>query len=231
MDLRLNKRLAACGIGMALSLWPSSGTATVIERDPDGQWIVYEAGKARPLAEISAETLEERGRPTPAPVRRPGLDRGPFRALAERTAIEYAGAAGVRHAGLEALQFVRLFLALVHQESGFDPNAISPKGAAGLGQLMPKTAAELGVGDRFDPEQNLDGAARYLTRQLAAFGNVELALAAYNAGPHRVLEYGGVPPFEETQAYIQRVMARAGLDTSAPAIPHKHQTGRTVWEF
>ncbi|MTV27342.1 lytic transglycosylase domain-containing protein [Nitriliruptoraceae bacterium ZYF776] len=97
-----------------------------------------------------------------------------------------------------------LLAALVNHESGFDPSARSHAGAIGLGQLMPGTAAGLGV-DPHDPTQNLDGAARYLKSQLDRFGRVDLALAAYNAGPNRVAQAGGVPRIAETQAYVAKV--------------------------
>ncbi len=95
-----------------------------------------------------------------------------------------------------------LFLKLVQQESGFNPKAVSHKGALGLAQLMPQTAALLRV-DPHDPSQNLDGGARYLMQQYRAFGNWPLALAAYNAGPGAVKKHGGVPPYRETQNYIK----------------------------
>ena len=138
--------------------------------------------------------------------------RSEYRRLAEAVALDHAGARGVRAAGLEGAQFVRLFAALIGVESGFNPHAVSSAGAIGLGQLMPETAAELGVADPFEPVANLHGAARYLTMQLAYFGDVGLALAAYNAGPGRVARYGGVPPFAETHAFIELVFDRAGLD-------------------
>jgi|TARA_R100001143_G_scaffold31777_1_gene30832 soluble lytic murein transglycosylase-like protein len=108
-----------------------------------------------------------------------------------------------------------LFQAMIEAESAYNPTAQSPVGAYGLGQLMPATARDLGV-DHSDMPQNLDGAARYLLAQLASFRDIDLALAAYNAGPHRVVEYQGVPPFAETRAYIARVNhIRARLSKSA----------------
>ena len=93
---------------------------------------------------------------------------------------------------------------MIEAESGYNPTAISPKGAYGLGQLMPETARALGVNPR-DASQNLDGAARYLLAQLSEFADIDLALAAYNAGPHRVVEFSGIPPFAETRGYIARI--------------------------
>ena len=95
-----------------------------------------------------------------------------------------------------------LFLRLVQQESGWNPNAVSHKGAMGLAQLMPGTAAKLGVNPR-DPHQNLEGGARYLSMMYKRFGNWRLALAAYNAGPEAVAKYGGVPPYKETKNYVK----------------------------
>jgi soluble lytic murein transglycosylase-like protein len=95
-----------------------------------------------------------------------------------------------------------LFLRLVQQESGWNAQARSVKGAMGLAQLMPGTARELGVNAR-DPAQNLEGGARYLRRQYEKFGTWRLALAAYNAGPGAVERYNGVPPFKETRNYVR----------------------------
>lgn len=106
---------------------------------------------------------------------------------------------------------------LIRAESNFDPTVTSSAGAAGLVQLMPSTAAALGVADRLDPAQSIEGGARYLRQQLDAFGgDLTLALAAYNAGPGAVRRYGGVPPYAETQAYVQKVTAYAGEYRSAP---------------
>lgn len=99
-----------------------------------------------------------------------------------------------------------VFLNLINAESSWNPNARSAAGAIGLGQLMPDTARSLGV-DPHDPIQNLDGAARYLAQQYKTFGNdYSLALAAYNAGPGNVRKYGGIPPFQETRAYVNKIL-------------------------
>lgn len=102
----------------------------------------------------------------------------------------------------------RLFDALVASESAYDPNARSRAGALGLSQLMPDTAKSLGVANPFDPMQNLRGGAQYLSQMLSRFGgDPRLALAAYNAGPGAVEKFGGIPPYSETQTYVNRVMS------------------------
>ncbi len=101
-----------------------------------------------------------------------------------------------------------LVKAVVHQESGFNPYAVSRAGAQGLMQLMPGNVARLGLTDAFDPVQNVDGGVRMLRNLLDRYrGNVPLALAAYNAGPGAVDRHGGIPPIAETQAYVPRVLA------------------------
>lgn len=101
-----------------------------------------------------------------------------------------------------------LVRAVVHAESAFNPDALSSKGAGGLMQLMPGTAARYGVDDRFDPRANIAGGVAYLSFLLDLFnGNERLAVAAYNAGEGAVKKYGGVPPYTETQRYVKRVMS------------------------
>lgn len=98
-----------------------------------------------------------------------------------------------------------LLRAVIQTESGFNPSAVSRAGAKGLMQLMDGTAKALGVSDSLDPAQNVEGGAKYLRQLIDRFGDVKLALAAYNAGPGRVAQYGGIPPFAETQRFVQRV--------------------------
>ncbi len=107
-----------------------------------------------------------------------------------------------------------LVWAVIRQESGFNPDAVSPKGAMGLMQLMPGTAARLGVSDAFDVEQNIAGGIKYLERCLSQFNqDVCLALAAYNAGSENVVKYQGCPPFPETRHYVATILQAYGGQT------------------
>ena len=104
-----------------------------------------------------------------------------------------------------------LLRAVILQESGGNPAAVSAKGAQGLMQLMPATASSLGVTDPLDPAQNLDAGARYLAGLLNQYGgDTSLALAAYNAGPGAVATYGGIPPYAQTQDYVSSILGRLG---------------------
>lgn len=109
---------------------------------------------------------------------------------------------GSRCSGLDP----RLIRAVITVESGNNPEAVSPVGAQGLMQLMPATQAYLGVTDPFDPAANVRAGSMYLREQLDAFGTLELALAAYNAGPGSVRRHGGIPPFDETKNFVRRVL-------------------------
>lgn len=211
---------------------PVSGHANVMEFLRDGRVIVHDSSAPRP------QTQTQTARPA-----RVAASRAVYRDMAEQVALRNAGGAGPRRAGLDALTFAQVFVELIRAESGFNPWALSPKGAQGLGQLMPETARLLGVRDPWDPAQNLDGAARYFTAQLERFGDVSLALAAYNAGPHRVVQYGGVPPFRETRGYVAKITAAVGSRVQtvnpAPVAPELGQTtlstrsqkDSSVWQY
>ena len=148
-------------------------------------------GRAAPEADLATAGLAtaDLGDTTP---RLPPLSQ-PF--------MDAIAAAAARH-GLDA----KLLHALVVVESAYRNDAVSPVGAGGLTQLMPGTAAELGVRDRFDPAQNLSGGADYLARQMLRFGDLRLALAAYNSGPDRVARLGRIPEIPETRAYVTAVI-------------------------
>ncbi len=142
-----------------------------------------------------------------APVRTPRvIPRPEVLAAIDDVGMRYAGHPSLRAAGLSVTEWMRFFRANIEIESGYNPSARSHVGAIGLGQLMPATAAKLGVNPN-DMHQNLDGSARYLLMMLEQFGDPALALAAYNAGPHAVTRHGGIPPFRETQGHVARVTA------------------------
>jgi soluble lytic murein transglycosylase-like protein len=136
--------------------------------------------------------------PVPAPPANPLFATPPK----PQTLNDVINAAGERnHVDLDLLNSV------IHAESGFNVHAVSPKGARGLMQLMPQTASHLGVTNVFDPKANVDGGARYLRELLEKYNfDIVKALAAYNAGPHRVQQYHGVPPYYETQSYVAKIV-------------------------
>ncbi|GAB6062749.1 lytic transglycosylase domain-containing protein [Deferrisoma palaeochoriense] len=143
--------------------------------------------------------------------------RVPWREAVRRTAPRY---------GLDPL----LVRAVIQVESGENPRAVSPKGAIGLMQLMPDTARELGVLDPYHPRDNVQGGTAYLARLVERYGGrLDLALAAYNAGPGAVDRYGGVPPYPETRRFVDRVLAlyRAakGVDSAGPDVDTTQPNG------
>ena len=180
------------------NLWGELGTftGTLYEREQDG--VLVHGTRNLPGSRVVTRFTVHTPQASPAheglgKVAPPRLDKYPkeFSAAARRHKVDDA--------------FVR---AIAHAESGFDPQAVSPKGARGLMQLMPQTQEELGVADAFAPAQAIDAAARHLKGLLARYkGDFTLAAAAYNAGIGAVGKYGGVPPYRETVAYVDKVRA------------------------
>lgn len=123
-----------------------------------------------------------------------------------------------------------LLKAVAKAESRFRADAVSHCGAQGIMQLMPSTAQSLGVTDAFDPKQNIMGGAKYLSSLLSRYGDTKLALAAYNAGSGNVDKYGGIPPFEETQKYVEKVLSYAGEDVAVPALQEGSNTVSGVFD-
>jgi soluble lytic murein transglycosylase-like protein len=135
----------------------------------------------------------------------------PEAAAEEATAVVYRGSYKGEYLAVAKAAAVKynvpedMFLRLIQKESGWNATAVSPKGAVGLAQIMPSTADHLGV-DIDNPAQNLEGGARYLRQMYDRFGSWRLALAAYNAGPGAVEEHDGVPPYDETVAYVSAIL-------------------------
>ena len=204
-------------VGLCASVLLSGGSvyADVWEYDRQGN-VLVSPDTQRADNRYYDRNVSGEGAGTPVTQSTRNVNSAIYRPMAEGVAEVYASDPAVASAGLEDKDFVRLFVALIDQESRFNPRAVSPKGARGLGQLMPETAALLGV-DAGEPMANLHGAARYLTAQLAEFGRVDYALAAYNAGPHRVAQFHGIPPYRETRDYVARITAAAGLAGGAAA--------------
>lgn len=171
-------------ISLLLIAVATPAQAEVIEVDPSGSFRRFDAP-----AIFTSDAVTPIARESIVPAAGSAVDR----AIAEASRVH-----GVDRRLLEAVAW---------QESRGRMNAVSPKGASGVMQLMPATAAELGV-RRDDLRENIHGGAIYLRRQIDRFGSVPLALAAYNAGPGAVARYSGIPPFRETRDYVVRIMAR-----------------------
>jgi soluble lytic murein transglycosylase-like protein len=176
-------------------------------RDASGTLVLSNTPRSDGGSEMATHAVRETSqlRTTTQPTVSPDQTR--FDSLIE----QYAASLGVS---------ADLIRAVIQAESGFNPRAVSPKGALGLMQLMPATARELGVDDPFHPADNIRGGVTYLARLLARYHqNVELALAAYNAGPASVERSGNaIPPFRETRDYVKKITARSGV-AAAPAPP------------
>lgn len=207
----------AAGDRMFLSIGKDG--VPVVTDYPRGEAVEYEPGDFERIA-LGQKNVAHRGLGSSYGVRGPAPGPGaaaPGSAVASLAAVpaELGGlldAASQRH-GVP----LSLLTAVVAVESGFKANAVSGAGAQGLMQLMPATAADLGVKDPFDPAQNIEAGAKYLGFLRKHFGSDELALAAYNAGPGRVARVGGVPDFPETRAYIQSVLGLAASYEAASA--------------
>ena len=171
-----------------------------------------------PAQDVVAIEPEEVFTPIPAqPVA--AADQPPYRELVTAAAARY---------GVDA----ELITSVIAVESNFDPKAVSRKNARGLMQLLPETAARLGVKDIFDPKENIDAGTRYLRDLLRMYNNdLVLTLAAYNAGPDRVQQYGTVPPFAETISYVRKVKRtyerNKTTGAAKPTSPHATTTGNS----
>ena len=193
---------AVAGTGAAPAIAAGSGSVK-IKIDPQGRKVLY-----------NESTIQRARRLAPALVPIPDADVGEL--------ID-------RHAKLQGLD-PKLVRAVVQAESGFNVAALSNKGAMGLMQLMPATAAELAVLNPWNAEENIRGGTTYLRGLLDLFqGQVELALAGYNAGPAAVERYGGVPPYAETRGYIERILRMYRGDASYAWPGHAPRRGRKTY--
>lgn len=149
-----------------------------------------------------------------------------MRVLTREVASSFSHHPAVIRAQLAPAKFIALFTAMIRQESNFNARAVSNKGAAGLGQLMPTTARDLGVCDVFSPSENLTASAVYLTNMLEQFGTPMMALAAYNAGPNAVAKYGDIPPYQETERYVADILLSAmrNVDEEGQKQPPKNSS-------
>jgi soluble lytic murein transglycosylase-like protein len=203
-----NRRLRAAAIGVAAIIFACPAYAQVMDIAPDGMVSVRQGGGAanwEVVTPASDKTVDQDGAPI--------LPSYAYSATAPIVAPPQFTAA-LSQAAASANISPSLLSALVWQESRWNPQAVSPKGALGLAQLMPATARYLGV-NPVDPTQNLVGGARYLRMLLDQFdGDVEKALAAYNAGPGRVRSAGGVPAIAETRNYVSSIVSRISASST-----------------
>lgn len=209
----LDRKVAGVVVG-ALALMAGPARADVLEIGSEGaRWIAGAPAsvQAEEAAALAAATAGDAFAPLAAEELPAGLfvpEQAVAHTQTSATAVPAAYRAKVAELAARFDLSPALIEALVWQESRWRTGAVSPVGARGLAQLMPGTARELGV-DPNDPSANLEGGARYLRAQMDRFdGNVEKALAAYNAGPGRVIRSGGVPRIRETQTYVAAIMGR-----------------------
>jgi len=200
--MRVGRTLVALGLGVGIAMLSpvaSDAEGLVLSGSSKNRVNLFKSqtklldGRLSSQYEFSSrlKPKAEKSESTPA-VRYRGSYKGEY--------LEVAKAAARKHGVPEGM-----FLKLVQQESGWNPGAVSSKGATGLAQLMPGTAAALGV-DPTDPHQNLEGGARYLRMMYDKFGSWRLALAAYNAGPGAVEQHDGIPPYTETKNYVIAIL-------------------------
>lgn len=200
---RSNKRASACApaaaAALAMGLGAAGAAAHVLEIDREGNVTVHDQALLRGRSPVAASVVPvsfQAPHRIPLPAAAPISPRRPPPPVAE----------ALQRAAQDVALSPTLLEAVAWAESRFNHEAVSHRGARGVMQLMPGTAADLGV-DASDLDANVIGGARYLKRMLDLFdGDLELALAAYNAGPSAVRRYGGVPPYRETRAYVARVM-------------------------
>jgi soluble lytic murein transglycosylase-like protein len=214
----------ACAVFATLAASSPLARAEAVTRVlPDGTLYVSNIAPANALSASAstAATAERRPAPAERPPAPTGAKARDLRAAITRVAERY---------GLPT----SLIEAVIAVESGFKVRAVSPKGALGLMQLMPQTAAILGVKDAFDPIANVEGGVRHLRGLIDQFSNnLPLALAAYNAGAGAVTRYGGIPPYRETQDYVARILKRFGgvlKGAEAPEAPKPQEVEQSNFE-
>jgi soluble lytic murein transglycosylase-like protein len=189
-------QLPTSASGAGLSASTGLGTSTGLDTGVAGQGANTDFASALQAAS-TADAYSADGVAPSTELAGAGGGSGDYEALIEQAAARNGVDPAVLHG-------------LIEQESGFDPSATSSAGAAGLTQLMPGTASSLGVANPLNPAESIEGGARYLRELMSEFGgNTQNALAAYNAGPGAVEQYGGVPPYAETESYVTKVLGNA----------------------